>query len=873
MDRPAAPAHQSIAGHAAANPERVAVRHGRQVLTYAALDRAANRLAHHLRTLGVGPDVPVGIGLERSADWVIAALAVWKAGGAYLPIDPRYPAERLALVLRDARVPVLVSRSSIADRLPEPAATIVRIDADADAIASKPDTDPVVTVTADNLAYVIYTSGSTGTPKGVMVRHGGLTNLLAALRRTFQFGAGDRLLAIGTPTFDVHVLEVWHAPTSGAELTIGGAEAAADGRVLARVLRQTRPSVLQATPATWRLLLGSGWDGDPNLTAVSGGEALAPDLAAALLPRVRALWNMYGPTEVSVAATWGRVTAADGPIPIGRPIDNTRAYILDNHGQPVPVGVIGELYLGGAGVARGYLGRPDLTAERFLLDPFAADGSRMYKTGDLASWRTDGQIDFHGRCDQQVKIRGHRIELGEVEATVGKHPAVAQAAAAARRDPTGSDSLAVYVVPRPGRPPTAEELRVFVRSVLPEFMVPSAVVLLDRLPMTPGGKIDRLALPAADLAAPLGSSGVRTEPPRNDIERDLAAIWADVLNVRPVGVRDDFFELGGHSYQAAVLLTRIQERLGHSLPLGTLFAAPTVEKLAAVLQKRLETGTAGSLVPLREEGHRPPLFLIAGIGGHVFTFHKFARLLGPDQPAYGVKAIGVDGSARTPDRIEDIAARYVEEITAERPDGPIVMGGYSIGALVAFEVAVQLQAAGRPVGPLIVFDAAAPGYPRPRPLPQRLLIHLATLITGRGMDRRAYLWERLANVKRRLLRAAGLTALTAPTIEGLDVLPQETLQQIWMSLQAAQDNYRPRRQFKGPILLFKAMAQEAWTAAVYEDPLLGWERWATETVEVHPVPGGHLDMFHATNLAPLAATLRDRLAALMPAEQGVAAAG
>ncbi|HEY1380282.1 MAG TPA: amino acid adenylation domain-containing protein, partial [Gemmataceae bacterium] len=369
VDHPADPAHRLIAARAAAIPDHVAVRHGRRVLTYAGLDREANRLAHHLRALGVGPDVPVAVGLERSADWVVAALAVWKAGGAYLPLDPRYPAERLALVLRDARAPVLVTRADVADRLPPSEAKVVRLDADADTIARRPATDPGVDVTPDHLAYVVYTSGSTGVPKGVMVRHGGLSNLLGALRRAMGCGPGDRFLAIGTPAFDVHVLEVWHALAVGAELVIGGPDAAADGRVLARAVRQSRPTVLQATPATWQLLLTAGWDGDPTITAVAGGEALTPDLAAALLPRVRALWNMYGPTEVTVAATWCRVTRSDRPVPIGRPIDNTRAHVLDGRGEPVPVGVAGELYLAGAGVARGYLGRPDLTAERFLPEP------------------------------------------------------------------------------------------------------------------------------------------------------------------------------------------------------------------------------------------------------------------------------------------------------------------------------------------------------------------------------------------------------------------------------------------------------------------------------------------------------------------------
>jgi thioesterase domain-containing protein/acyl carrier protein len=493
----------------------------------------------------------------------------------------------------------------------------------------------------------------------------------------------------------------------------------------------------------------------------------------------------------------------------------------------------------------------------------------MYRTGDLAGWRADGRLDYHGRCDQQVKVRGNRIELGEVETALTRHPSVAQAAAAARRDPGGSDRLVAYVVPRAGAAVTAEELRSFLRAALPEYMVPSAVMPLARLPLTPGGKLDRRALPAVETNDLRGDHATPLARPRTDLERDLAAIWADVLNVHPVGIRDDFFALGGHSYQAAVLMTRVQERLGHSLPLATLFAAPTVEQLAAILQKKLVAGTAGNLVPVRREGIRPPVFLIAGVGGHVFAFHRFGRLLGPDQPAYGVNAIGVSGAARCPERFEEIAARYAEEIAAERPDGPVVLGGYSIGALVAFELAVQLQAAGRPVGPLVVFDGPAPDYPRPRPLPHRLLIHFRTLATGGDTRRLTYLRERLGNLKIRLLQATGLLTWGAPEVEGMDSLPQDALKHVWASLVTARAQYRPgRRKFDGRVVLFKAASPAAWTKAVHDDPLLGWDRWATGPVETHLVPGGHLDVFSPANLAPLAVTLRERLAALMPVDRG-----
>jgi len=598
-----------VAAQAARTPDAVAVVCADEELTYAALEGRADRLARRLRELGVGPDVLVGLYTERSLAMVVGLLGILKAGGAYVPLDPSFPVERLAFMAADAALPVLVTQAALVGRLPAHAARVVLLDdPDPDPDAAAGDAgDAGGGATLDDLAYVLYTSGSTGHPKGVQIPHRALVNFLASMRRAPGLTAADTLLAVTTLSFDIAGLELYLPLIVGARLVVAGRDVAVDGAALAATLTRTGATVMQATPATWRLLLDAGWQGDPRLTALCGGEALPGELAARLRPRVGALWNMYGPTETTIWSTIQEVAepvgAAGEVVPIGRPIANTQTYVLDGHMRPVPVGVPGELCIGGAGLARGYLGRPALTAERFVPDPFAtAPGARLYKTGDRARYRPDGTLEYLGRLDNQVKVRGYRIELGEVEATLAAHPAVRQAVVTVREDTPGDARLVAYVVPEPGGAPAAEELRALLRERLPAYMVPSAFVALAAFPLTPNGKVDRRALPAPDAAQPADTDAGAYVAPRTPTEREVATVWAEVLKLARVGAEDDFFDIGGHSLLATQVVARLRAARGPGMSLRTLFDAPTVALLAAALDalppRQADAGARFSAAPV-----------------------------------------------------------------------------------------------------------------------------------------------------------------------------------------------------------------------------------------------------------------------------------
>jgi amino acid adenylation domain-containing protein len=574
--------HDLIEAQAEQSPDAVAALFEDRQLTYKELNIQANQLAHYLKSLGVGPEILVGLCVERSLEMVVGILGILKAGGAYVPLDPDYPKDRLAFVLEDAQVSVLLTDKEVAEGLPEHKARVIYLDTDLGAISCWSKANPRRELSVDNLAYVIYTSGSTGKPKGVQIFHRSVVNFLHSMRLQSGLTLADTLFSVTTLSFDIAALEIFLPLTLGARVVFAGRDVISDGAELSKTLVNSKATAMQATPATWKLLLQAQWEGSRALKIFCGGEALSREVADQLINHCSSLWNLYGPTESTVWSTKYEVLSVQGPVPIGRPIANTYVYILNNHLQPVPVGVAGELYISGTGLARGYLNRPDLTADKFIPDPFSQQpGARMYKTGDLASYLSDGNIEFRGRVDQQVKIRGHRIELGEIEAVLAQHSKVREAVVIATEDGAGEKRLVAYIVARGEQAPSAIELRGHLAEKLPEYMLPSAFVPLKALPLTPNGKVARRALPASDLA---GHRIVATFiAPRTPIEEVLAGIWVEALGLDQVGIYDNFFELGGHSLLASQLLYLVRNTFQVKLSARSLFEAATVAKLSAAI--------------------------------------------------------------------------------------------------------------------------------------------------------------------------------------------------------------------------------------------------------------------------------------------------
>ncbi len=576
--------HELFSEQAARTPDAIAVTSGGQRITYGELDRWTNQLARELADLGVTPGSLVGICVERGVELVSALLGVLKAGAAYVPIEPTYPPQRQELMLADCAASVLITEERLRGVVDPKDATVLCVDSDRPRIAAQPDERLDLSANPDEPAYVIYTSGSTGQPKGVQIRHRSVANLVAHMRERPGIGPDDILANLTTPAFDLSVPD-WYLPlTTGARLVIVPREATLDGVELADWLARTGATFVQATPTTWQLLVDARWMGSPELKIVCGGEALPRALAQELLARAGSLWHMYGPTETTVWSSALELGPGEGPVPIGSPIANTSFYVLDHHGQPVPIGVPGELYIGGDGVALGYLNRPELNAEKFVDDPFAESGP-LYRTGDLMRWRENGTLEFLGRIDQQVKLRGFRIELGEIEAVLDSHPDVGASVVIVREDKPGDQRLGAYIVAAGDEAPELEDLRRLLRTKLPPFMVPSAFVVLPSLPVTANGKLDRAGLPAPDGARPdLARSFAAPETP---LQETLASIWREVLAVDRVGIDDDFFDLGGHSLLAVKMLARVQEALGLDLYLGRVFEASTIRELSASISTEL----------------------------------------------------------------------------------------------------------------------------------------------------------------------------------------------------------------------------------------------------------------------------------------------
>ncbi|MFI1826132.1 amino acid adenylation domain-containing protein, partial [Streptomyces sp. NPDC020412] len=834
--------------HAAATPWAPALSHGATTLTYGELNERANALAHLLIARGIGPEDVVALALPRSPEMITAMLAVLKAGAAYLPVDPSYPADRVAFMLTDAQPAHLLTTTETAAHLPDTPAPHLHLDTAHQHLAAHPRTNPTdaqrtAPLVPEHPAYVIYTSGSTGRPKAVAVPHRGLHSLAAVQVESFGLTSDSRVLQNASPSFDATVMECLMAFATGATLVVPP-PGPLTGEPLAHLLAQQRithalipPTVLATLPEDQQL---------PALTTlVVGGEPCPPQLTARWAAQ-RRMVNAYGPTEATACATLSDpLTASAAPPPIGRPNPNTCVRVLDTALRPVPPGVTGEIYLSGGGLARGYVNRPGLTAERFVADPYGSAGARLYRTGDLGRWDADGALHHLGRTDHQVKIRGFRIELGEVEAALADHPDVAHAAARTHTNRTGQTHLTAYLVPVPDGGLDTEDVRNHLKAVLPEHMVPAAYVVLDALPLSPNGKLDREALPAPDFTAE-----VTDRAPRTPHEQLLAGLFAEVLDLPRVGIDDDFFALGGHSLLATRLTSRVQSTFGVRHTIRAVFEHPTVAELA----RHLDAGEAaegadalGTLLPLRARGTEPPLFCIHPTSGLSWCYAALLGGVGADRPVYGLQARGIARPDPRPSTLTEMAADYAAELRAVQPTGPYHLLGWSYGGVVAHAVAVELRRQGEDVRLLALLDA----YPDAPFAPA----------DGTGHERaaRELLWER-----------AGLDPAGSGSTDAAELLAfveaESNLSahlepaQVRALIDVAADNlrlladHRPGT-FDGDVLFFTATEGRADGA-----PDAGaWAPHVGGALTDHPVHCEHLRMTEPATLRDIGAVVARRL--------------
>ncbi|MFQ4142702.1 non-ribosomal peptide synthetase [Chlorogloeopsis sp. ULAP02] len=829
-------------------------------ITYRQLNQKANQLAHYLRTLGVAPEVLVGICIDRSVEMIVAILGVLKAGGAYVPLDPAYPPERLAFILEDSKTPLIITQEKLRGNLTADGAQVVCLDSDWELIAHNSQDNPVNWTNLDNLIYIIYTSGSTGQPKGVMISHRGISNQLHWRQTTFELTDTDKVLQTISFSFDPSVWQIFWPLCFGAQLVLPRPGGHHDSVYLIKTIIEQQITVLAMVPSMLRVLLEEkDIENCQNLKHITcGGEVLPIELVESFFARLNlnnVLHNCYGPTEASIDATFWTCQRHTNYItaPIGRPITNTNIYILDSDLQPVPVGKVGEVYIGGIGLARGYLNRPELTAQKFIPNPFNLS-ERLYKTGDLARYLSDGNIEYVGRIDHQVKIRGFRIELEEIEAKLLQHPNVQTSVVIAREYMSGDKCLVGYIVPNGEQKPTISELRDFLKQTLPDYMVPSAFVILNSLPLTANGKVDRRALPAPEQNRP--ELGTEFVAPRNHLELQLTQIWEESLGIQPIGVTDNFFDLGGHSLVALRLLAQIEQKFGTSLPLSTFLQAPTVEKLADILQQKESPALWQPLVAIKSNGEKPPLFCIHGADGNIIVFHNLAVYLDADQPVYALQPFGLDGKKPFHTKIEDMASDYITEIRTIQSEGPYLLAGYSAGGTIAFEMARQLVAQGEKVDLVALFDTCSSVYYHELSFRQWISRHWHNFWQLNELKQKLnYLFMAIQQRLQKTNKKFGLDNVAEESSDvnvslGYDSSPLENT--LFAIQQQAVRDYHPQV-YSGKVTLFRSHEQIWWLEG---DRELGWREFAE--VEVHAIPGDHNNIVRA-NVQSLGEKLRDCL--------------
>ena len=846
-----------------------------QQLTYQQLNARANQVAHHLRRRGVQPGQLVGLCAERSLELIVGLLGILKAGGAYLPLEPGYPAERLRFMLEDTQVSVLLTQQALVDQLSDQAAQLICLDADWPAIAAESVENLPNQVSPDYLAYVCYTSGSTGRPKGACIPHRAVVRLV---KETYfaRLDAAEVFLQFAPVPFDASTLEIWGPLLNGARLVIFPPHLPSL-RELGQVLTDYQVTTLWLTSGLFHQMVDDHLEGLRSVRQLlAGGDVLSVPHVQKVFQELDGcqLINGYGPTENTTFTCCHSIGATEKlgqSVPIGRPIANTQVYILDDYLNPVPIGIAGELYIGGDGLAQAYLNRPALTAERFVPNPFNQEaGSRMYKTGDSVRYRPDGTIEFLGRIDNQIKLRGFRVELGEIEAILTRHATVQDTVVIMREDQLASGQrdkrLVAYVVSEADDP---ETWRQYLRQKLPDYMIPAEFVFLSELPLNPNGKVDRHALPEPAASGLMRVSEILG--PRDPVEVQLNQLWSEVLQVEQIGLRDNFFDLGGHSLLAVQLVTHIEQEMTVKISPATLFQHPTIEQLAeAIRQDVADTGWS-ALVPIQPQGSRPPFFCIGGGLGAVSYLYPLARHLGNDQPFYGLQAAGLDGISTPHTGVEDMARHYIEAIQTVQPQGPYLLGGHSSGGRVAYEMAQQLQKQGQAVTLTAMLDAAPP-IPawKPNVIPQdeaAWLVRIAEILELSGqLNVSLAELHKLENTLRALDPDERLSYLYE-RLMSTNLLPIVSLNQLRNMVEifkiSWQVDYLPQDVYPTRITLFRAAEtldeDKSKVPEIWHEPTFGWEAFLGETVEVCEVPGNHLTMMTEPHIQVVASQLRARL--------------
>ena len=856
--------HQLIEEQVERSPDRIAVEFAEHKITYRELNNRANQLANYLQKQGIKANNLVGISLERSLEMVVGLLGILKSGGAYVPIDPSYPSDRLSYMLEDSQIDLLLTQEKIIKKLSQNRAKNICLDKDCQKIERENNNNLVTKITPDNLAYVIYTSGSTGKPKGSMNSHRGICNRLLWMQEEYQLNASDRILQKTPFSFDVSVWEFFWPLLNGARLIIAEPGGHTDSNYLVNIIAEKEITTAHFVPSMLQVFLEEKeLEKCKSLKRViASGEALPYKLQQHFFNRLKCeLHNLYGPTEAAIDVTYWQCQPNSSlkKVPIGRPVANTQIYILDSYLQPVPIGVTGELHIGGVQVGLGYLNRLELTAAKFIRDPFNKD-NRLYKTGDLARYLADGNIEYITRIDRQVKIRGLRIELGEIENSLSQHPDIRENLVIARSESAIGQQLVAYIVPKQETKNNISpaNLRTFLKEKLPDYMVPAAFIILESFPLNPNGKIDRRALPAPNISSFSGNNSL--VQPRDEIEAKLAQIWSQLLNIDSVGVKDSFFDLGGHSLVAINLMSKIQQQFGKKLPLATLFTNRTIEDLANLIRDFNDVTSYSPLVPIQTQGTKEPFFCIHPAGGHVLCYVSLSRYLGSDRPFYGLQAQGFNGGEEALTTVEDMASLYVKAIREFKPEDPYQIGGWSFGGVVAYEVAQQLQQQGQEVSLLALLDSYMPILlDRKKKIDDRYLVGVLSRVFGGmfGQDNLVSKAEleglRIDEQINYIIEKARKVGIFPPEVEEQE---NRRILDVLVGTLKATYAYR-RRSYPGKVTIFRAENKHVMAS----DPQLVWVELFSvldvKDMQIISVPGNHYTFIlepHVRVLAEMLAT-------------------